>query len=257
MERPTCPAAQFSRRRAPNVPGGAIQSSPPYYSTTSAGFRFSAGTASGNLTEVGVGWLPGSGMPPAPNDYQLWSRALILDGLGSPTSVTILGDEVLDVFYSIRIYPPTTDAEYDISISGETYNCISRAANVTTFNDWNVPSSRVQFIGVPGNYGSVVYAGTIGAITGSPSGLNAAAGSSYANADYSNNSLQQDATYSWGLDAGNVTGGIRSVYYRTNVGAYQTQFTLPTPREDGTVTIPKTRDSTLSIGFRVGWARHT
>lgn len=226
---------------APNVPGTSAQSTPPYYTQNHTGFRFSVGAAAGNLTEVGIGWSTGSGL----GDYQLWSRALILDELGAPTAVTVLPDEVLDVYYSMRIYPPTVDEAYQVTISGETYDCISRASIVTSTSRWFVPGGRVLFTSFSGGTPPGVFNGTIGPITGNPSGVsNYSAG--IANQPYDNNSLRQDATLSWGLDAGNVSGGIRSVEFQTGVGSYQVQFTPA---------IPKDNTKVLSVGFRVGWAR--
>jgi hypothetical protein len=236
---------------APNVPGASAQTSPPYYTTNHAGFRFGQGAASGSLTEVGVGWNTGNGL----GDYALWSRALIVNELDEPTAITILGDEVLDVYYSMRIYPPTDDVLYTVTIQDEVYDCISRAASVTASNQWYVPSGRVQFTSLPGGTAQGVFSSTIGAITGSPSGFSRY-NAGWTNEAYFAASLRQDSVFSWGLDQGNVTGGIRSVYYQTSVGAYQTQFTLPTPRGDGTVTIPKDNNKVLSISFRVGWDRY-
>lgn len=225
---------------APAIPGPTAQPSAPYYSQTNTGFRFGVGAAAGNLTEVGVGWYTGSN----PTDYQLWSRTLIKDEFGDPTSVTVLADEVLDVYYAMRIYPPTADSTYSISISGVTYNCTTRAANVTSTGYWSVPAGRVQFITIGTPY-NVVYNGPIGLITGTPSGYSAG-GYSCSNLPYSNNSLRQDATMSWGLDYGNVTGGIKSIFYFTSVGCYQTEFDNP---------IPKDNTKVLSVSFRVGWDR--
>jgi len=237
---------------APSVPGGTTQvAASPYWAQTNTGFRFSAGAAAGNLTEVGIGWSTG----PLLSDYQLWSRALIKDELGDPISVTILGDEVLDVYYSMRIYPPLVDATYQVTIGGELYDCISRAASINSTSNWYVYSDRIQFISLPGGSGYGVFNGAIGAMTGQPSGVASYTYVSPSNAAYSNNSLVQDGTLNWNLDQGNVTGGIRSIYYQTHVGAYQTQFTLVTPRGDGTTTINNDNTKVLSIAFRVGWAR--
>lgn len=226
---------------APNIPGTTAQSTPPYFTQTNTGFRFSVGSASGNLSEVGIGWSTGSGL----TDYQLFARALIKDQDDNPTTVTVLGDEVLDVYYALRIYPPTEDVEYSININDTPYNCISRAASVTSIQHWAVPSGRVQFTAFVFGTAPVVYNGNIGSITAAPSGQSAF-NASINNLAYSNNSLRQDATLSWGLDQGNVSGGIRSVYYQTSVGAYQTQFDPP---------IPKTNVDVVSVSFRVGWAR--
>lgn len=59
-------------------------------------FRFSNAGLAGNFTEVGVGRSSGG----------LFSRALIVDAGGNPTSITILSGEQLDVTYKLRIYAP-------------------------------------------------------------------------------------------------------------------------------------------------------
>lgn len=229
---------------APSIPGATAQVSPPYYTQTNTGFRFAVGVAAGNLTEVGIGWSTGAGL----TDYTLWARALIKDELDAPTTVTVLSDEVLDVYYAMRIYPPTVDEEYSIVISGVTHDCITRAAAVTSTQAWYVPSNRVLFLGLgSGSAQSGVFNGAIGLITGTPSGLNSYTyGSHISNQGYSNNSLVQDATYSWGLDQGNVSGYIKSILYQSRVGQYQTEFD-PVIEKDAT--------KVLSVAFRVGWAR--
>ena len=59
-------------------------------------------------------------------------RALILDGGGSPTTLTILSDETLDVTYTIRVYPPTTDVTGSITLDGVSYGYTIRPCNVST-----------------------------------------------------------------------------------------------------------------------------
>ena len=246
----TTPAAtdvQLATTRArtssgsPNTPGGFATTTPPYYTQANSGFRFGAGAAAGNLTEVGIGWSTGGGV----NDYQLFARALIRDLSNNPTTVTVLADEVLDVFYSLRIYPPTVDQTYSITIGSDTFDCISRAASVTSTQQWFIPNGRILFGTFAGGTAPGVFNGLIGNINQAPSGASAF-NAGVSNAGYSNNSLQQDATLGWGLDQGNVPGGIRSVYYQTGVGAYQTQFTPA---------ISKNNTKVLSISFRVGWSR--
>lgn len=55
-----------------------IQSTPPYYASRTRTYRFAAGVATGTLSEVGVGTTATVG--------NLYSRALILDGAGNPTT---------------------------------------------------------------------------------------------------------------------------------------------------------------------------
>lgn len=58
-------------------------------------YRFSPGQATGNISEVGMGWSP----------TNMWNRALVRDVEGSATTVTILPDEFLDVISEIKVYP--------------------------------------------------------------------------------------------------------------------------------------------------------
>lgn len=67
----------------------------PYYRSLKVTWRFSEGVAAGNISEVGMGW----------GNTTLWNRALVLDANGNPTTITVLGDEFLDVVAEIRVYP--------------------------------------------------------------------------------------------------------------------------------------------------------
>lgn len=54
--------------------------------------QFAQGAAAGNISELGVGW----------DGTNLWSRALVLDSEGNPTTITVLSDEFLTVIYELR-----------------------------------------------------------------------------------------------------------------------------------------------------------
>ena len=100
--------------------------SPPYYGWKRRRFRFDAGPIGGeNLKEAGVGWgLSGA---------TIMSRALILDPiLHTPTTITPLADEFLDVTYELRYYPPLIDVTTpQVTLDGVDYDTITRAAGVT------------------------------------------------------------------------------------------------------------------------------
>ena len=70
----------------------------PYYSSVTVTWRFSAGSATGNISEVGLGW----------SNTTLWNRSLIKDSSGEATTITVLSDEYLDVVSEIRVYPSET-----------------------------------------------------------------------------------------------------------------------------------------------------
>jgi len=220
------------------------QGSAPYYGYQQRTFRFGAGAAAGNLAEVGVGW--------ATSGAALWSRALILDGEGDPTTITVLGDEFLDVTYELRTYPPTVDGEFNITISGVEYTCVMRAASVTNGNMW--ASEIAAAVGSSPRH-STAYNGAIGAITSSPSGTSSSTPLTGVAAAYSNNSLQRDITIAFDLNTGNLAGGISAIGFSGGMGVanevlgrYQCSFSPA---------IPKDNTKTLSLEYRVEWARKT
>jgi hypothetical protein len=217
------------------------QSSPPYYGWTRITYRFAVGVAAGNLAEVGIAsQLLNAGSVN-------FSRALILDEFGDPTTVTVLGDEVLDVTYELRLYPPLVDVTGTFTISGSgDHDYTLRAASVTNSTAWaSIIGNRASLA----PYGSAhlfVTNGAIGAITSTPSGTSA--GTGVINNAYSNNSLTLTGYGTFGLNAGNLSGGISTVRYVTSLGAYQ---------YDLDPIVDKTDTKTLVLTNRVSWGRYT
>src|SRR5690606_4774599 len=70
--------------------------------------QFGQGQAAGNLSEIGIQHTSTSG--------PLWSRALILDGQGNPTTITVLPDDFLTCYYTLRIMIPKEDAVFHIDV---------------------------------------------------------------------------------------------------------------------------------------------
>lgn len=220
---------------------GGAQGSAPFFGWHRRTYRFAAGVATGNLTEVGVGWSAAAGA-------NLYSRALILNAALQPTAITKAADEVLDVTYEARLHPPTVDATGNLTIAGSgTHAFVTRAANVTSGHEWGLADNAGGLLtGSP--WVHHVYAGAIGSVTTQPSGTVSSA-SSAVNAAYANNSLQRAGSITFGLNEGNV-GGIRSmlVKYGTNgqFGSFQTEFTP---------VINKTAATALVINTLHTWAR--
>lgn len=79
------------------------------YGYTRISVQFSKGVAAGNIAELGVGGEE--------NGSKLWSRSLVLDRSGNPTTITVLDDEFLTVTYEARRYvnteTVTTTLQYD------------------------------------------------------------------------------------------------------------------------------------------------
>ena len=214
--------------------------SAPWYGFSRTVTRFPAGVAAGNLAEVGMGWSPTG---------NLFSRALILDAGGSPTTITVLPDEFLDVTYEFRQYAPTVDGTGTVVLAGVTYNYTSRASTANS-SSWQATASGVQMgVGGGGIQPVLAYTGDIGAVTGSPSGTSTSMpGSIQA---YVNNSLTSKTLISAGPTQGNLTGGIGSIQLQSTSsgnGAFQIGFS---PK------IPKDATKTLNLAVSYSWARKT
>jgi hypothetical protein len=226
------------------------QGSAPYYAWHRIVYRFGTGVAAGNIAEVGIGWVPsGSG---------LYSRALILDSGGSPTTITVQADEVLDVTYEWRVYPPTSDVvDTDFDVGGVLHDITVRAAAVTTIQPqfgtgWGIYAGSFSSFATNGvtasiratNQGNSGYTGTIGAITGTPAG-SAISSTSTGSTAYGASDLARDGTITWGTA---VENDIRSALFTFNWCAYQVQFDPA---------IDKNAGFTLELTFRHSWVRAT
>lgn len=213
----------------------------PYYSTSSITYRFSPGTATGNISEVGVGrrlWNSTTNK----YDYFNFSRALVLDSLGNPTTITVLSNEYLDITYQLRLYPPLDDAYYQVTLDGITYNVTVRAAVVTASQWWAPTLGPVSYW----TSSWTSYDGSIGTILGSPSGSSKVS-YSVSEINYVNNSMTKRAYLNAGLDDMNHPTGIKSIHFYThNMGAYQMEF-FPA--------IPKNNTLTFRAEVGVSWAR--
>ena len=217
------------------------QPTEPYYGWKSATYRFAAAPADWNLNEVGIATAKTHG-----GATIMFSRALILDDLGVPATVTVLTGEILDVTYQLRLYPMLTDFEQTVTIPGSgDHDVITRASKVTS-GAWGsyLGEAATIYTGVSNQF--ELWSGDIGAITSTPSGSRL--GFNAGNLAYVNNSLQRDGTVGLGLASGNFAGGIRSIKWQTSLGEYQQQFDPP---------IMKTAAKTLSLVVRYSWARNT
>lgn len=84
----------------------------PHEYKISAVANFTPGIVSGNLTEIGIYQYNSLGEP------ILFSRALIKDANGNPTTLTVLPDEYLDVYYYVRTFYNPIATPFSINING-------------------------------------------------------------------------------------------------------------------------------------------
>lgn len=210
-------------------------SASPYYGWNRMSFRFNAGIAAGNVSEIGVGWGATG---------NLFSRALIRDSNGDPTTITVLSDEVLDVVYELRLYPPEDDVVFQTVIGGVTHDCVLRASSVNQ-NPWH-GTFLPPYGATQSAIGVSAHGGPLGAVTAAPSGASSGAGATVMD-PYSNNSLEISGTVTFALNAGNIAGGIGAISIRTPyLGDFQCSFD-PKIQKDATKVL------TLDVGM--SWAR--
>lgn len=218
---------------------------PPAYSQRSFQYDFSVGAIVGNVAEIGIG-------PGTYNVTPLLSRALVLDGGGSPTVVSVLVTESLRVTYYIRNYIYSSDIVGVVTIGGINYNYVIRAAT------WNNDPTNYGLLGSFGGISSQVGGswifnsslnlttrgvsgvGTIAAfstqtlntIANIPANTGGAVGCGfYTNVAYTAGDYYKDAIITIGLtEANTLTGGIGSIVYGGNFGFYQMSFTPKLPK---------------------------
>jgi hypothetical protein len=210
---------------------------PTYYGWTRTRFRFSIGAAAGNLSEVGIGKAATTG---------LFSRALIVDGGGSPVTVTVLPTEVLDVWYELRMYVDLSDRVFQLQIGPVLHDCVLRAANVNTFQTpANNSTSFAQ--GYTTSQRCTLYSGALGAITGQPATSIASTNISGTVQAYSNNSYRRATQFTWGINQPTSAASVRCAHLHNSPIQCQVEFTPP---------IAKTTTNTLTLTFRMTWARY-
>lgn len=207
---------------------------PAYWSTINK-YQFGTGVAAGNLTEIGAQPYGQSA---------LFSRALITDSNGNPTSITVLSDEILTVTYELRLYLDTTDKAFTFNLNGVPYPGTYRLMQIAS----SPGMYRTMYRNSDNNTESaVLYSGAMGPITGGPAGSGVRAyPSSYGT--YSAGNYYIDMTYLWGISDAVWAGGIQS--FATVSPLHSLQFGLTNP-------IMKTSGQQLQLSFRYAWGRYT
>ncbi|CAA2366773.1 hypothetical protein [Xanthomonas phage Olaya] len=207
----------------------------PRYGWRRKTFRFGTGVAAGNLSEVGVGYTTTA----------VFSRALILDGGGSPTTITVLADEVLDVTYELRFYISEADVAFNVDISGVTYACVVRPASITEGIGTQVGDAITVNASGRANGIKAYETQVLGAVGSEPSGTAYDVG--YTNSAYTAGTFYRNTVASASLNQANTPTGIGAMRIDNTFCDWQVSFT---PK------IPKDATKVLTLNVRSSWARH-
>lgn len=215
-------------------------SSPLYYRWAQLVYRFGPGVATGNISEVGVG-------SHHINSGTLFSRALILDSYGNPTTITKLSDETLDVTYEFRVYPRTSDFTGSVTLTGNkgaTYNYTGRTALAST--------PMQVYLGKPNNLIIVslsiqTYTGSLGTITNVPSTPISGGSSTNTASSYTNGTFNLNTTHTFDLNVSNHASGIKSLQIQGTQANWQIEFNTA---------IMKTSSDVLVLNLNTSWGRY-
>ena len=214
------------------------EGAPNYVSFYECGYRFNAGSLNGNYAEIGMGW----------GSTTMFSRARIVDGLGNPTTISVLSTEYLDVFYMLRVIPDLNTYTSSVVVSGITYSVDRKPANVSSTSVWRpLYNGAVTWVGgQSGSYPVILTNGSLGAVTGSPSGTTQYPSANTTSGTYVGNSYERTGSFTIGLASGNLAGGIKSVQVLGTMCSYQFEFTPA---------LPKDNTKQLVLNGKVTWAR--
>lgn len=217
----------------------------PYYSQHRIVYTFAVGAVSGNLTEIGFFSASTGGT--------MWSRALIKDSGGNPTTLTLLATEQLKVTYTvIRYIPASQTGTFTLNTNG------TNSTVTYTITPANISDSSCIWINGGCSFSGDTYlyayeTNTLGGITSYPSGTASSRTTLTANS-YTNGSFQRTSTTTIPISTANFTTGIGSIlfwhYNNTSNSTYGYQCSF-SPK------IMKTASQTLAIGIKLSWGRTT
>lgn len=188
--------------------------------------QFAEGVAAGNLSEIGMGGAS-----------SLFSRALIVDGAGNPTTITVLANEFLTVFYTLRVNIPKGDVvtTLDVDIDG-TLTSHTITMRPMDANDWKFSAAFHTGIRMK------AMSATLGAETSSPAG--GGFSTSISIPSYSPGTYIKSASYTWGLTEANYASGINVFSGWTPLSKWQ--FSIdPALNKDNT----KSLEVTVSLRY--------
>lgn len=248
-----------------NAQSHTVVSTSPYKVIETSTYRFALGAAAGNLAEVGIsqGDIVAGVNSAALSSRTLFSRALIVDSFGVPTTITVLSDEYLDVMWEYTIWPPPADVagSFNMTILGvvTAFSYVIRPSLLANQLAWravlSTTSSRTNRPIMPITLGgssmasgqtSGLAVGPIQAVTSFPSGTNAVMNVNGTTSAYTTGTYFRDLQWNYGLNDGNVTG-IGAMLLHTNVGQFQMSISP---------TMTKINTQVFTVECRVSWANH-
>lgn len=177
-------------------------------------WTFLEGAAAGNIAEVATAW--------ALTGNTIFSRALVKDSQGNPTTVTVLADEFLRVSWEHRRYWPTADVSGSVANSGNiggSFNWTTRTAQNASWKIQETQGALYMNSGIANSnyYGTVA----LGDISSEPSGTRGGT-SGVTQLAYIAGSYKRKVTLNYGLTQGiNAAGPLGGLKFQFNGAIFQ------------------------------------
>ncbi len=212
---------------------------PPFYHSRLNLFRFGVGGVVGTISECGIGTITA-----------LFSRSLIQDSLGAPTTLTVTAADELFLYYELRHYIDTSDFAISFTANGVAQTGTGRVEEIDAW----VMNRVVGVIGLDNTpVVAVVGVTALSEVTSSIAGTSSF-GSGYTSyEDYVAGSHERNWTVVFTSGSGTVNGfSIRTEsgmpYSVTGGGRWQIMFSPG---------IAKTSLQTLTLRGKLTWGRYT
>ena len=204
--------------------------------------QFRQGQAAGNLSEIGIQHTSASG--------PLWSRALILDGAGNPTAITVLPSDFLTCYYTLRIMIPQDDAVFNIDVDYDDDGVVPTVVTARPLNadrsgsadGWGLQTASISSRAYLQFYSGGLAVPTATAPLGSAIGNQT---STFTAVPYVPDSHQRFLTRTNGLNEHN-SQELRTAQLDALMGSWQIEFDPP---------LQKNNTQTMQLTFGYSWAR--
>ena len=216
---------------------------PPSYWSLTYTYVFNQGQIVANISEIGTGAYATSSAV----NITTFSHALIMSG-GTPTTISLTSQDILEVTFELRVYLNTTDTAYSTTISGTSYSGNIRMSHIssTNTNRNGIYPLDTQSSGVSSYLFGAVYNGSIGTVTQDPTGASTSIGTmslgSYTPGSYTRSIISNST-----ISQANLSGGISAIMIECSLGAWQLSVTPA---------IPKDNTKIMTLNFAVSWARY-
>lgn len=204
---------------------------------TNITYEFPFGAITQDITEISVG---------NQINTDIFSRALIRDALGNPTSIKVGPDEGLFVTYTVETHVNAADTQVTKVINGVNTVITIRPSMLGVGSAWTPVKTGLQT-----DVGSFALASDLPMLDNleTPIINQDFSADKFSSMTYTPLSHQRTHAFKFGKLKANFPTGIKTVFIRSNtpfLGAYQLEFNPA---------IAKTEQNTLSFNLTIGWGR--